>query len=401
MHCILYMLTALWLITAPTQAKTVTTNEITIGTKVTIKSKVLDESREVMIYLPNNYNKNNKYQVIYLLDGEYYFISTAGIINSLMSTRQIPDAILVALKTTIRVRDFLPPIVGDPKSRQQKWIQKKFPKFGHTKNFQTFLQTELFPYVEKNYSTLPSRTIIGHSNAGVFGLHTLLNTPELFTNYLIISPAGWWGESEIDEQFLRFSTSNPDFSGNLFLTIGNEGQSFYSNVLRIAANLEKKSPKSLSWYFKHYENENHQTTVYPSIYNGLVKLFSDFQFDDTDNIGKYGNVSDIQNYYQSLSEKYKFEINIPTQVLSNLADQQFLNGRNEEALTTLKYFVIEHPNFTFSHSSLGDGYMRIKQFDLAKKHFEKALAIAFKQEIKDPTVIDFLKDMIATADSKI
>ena len=44
--------------------------EIVIGEKVTIKSKVLNEDRNLMVYLPQTYGISGKsYPVMYLLDG--------------------------------------------------------------------------------------------------------------------------------------------------------------------------------------------------------------------------------------------------------------------------------------------------------------------------------------------
>ena len=120
---------------------------------------------------------------------------------------------------------------------------------------------------------MPTRTLIGYSNGGVFGLHTLVNSPSIFTNYLLISPAAWWGEEEIDQNLARFSETHKHFAGNLYLTVAGEGQGIYANAMRIVSKLETIAPPSFSWSFKHLENESHQTTIYPSIYQGLIKLY--------------------------------------------------------------------------------------------------------------------------------
>ena len=102
-----------------------------------------------------------------------------------------------------------------------------------------------------------------------------------------------------------------------------------------------------------------------------------------------------------LYRSYKYEILIPEIVLSDLADGQFLNQRNSEAIETLKKFTVLYPKSSFSHSNLGSGYMRTKQFSFAKSHFEKALEIVKKKNITDHSVIDYLQDMVAAAESKI
>lgn len=385
------------------QLKAQVTSEqaFTIGTKLTFTSTQLQEDRGILIYTPTNFDQNQKYQVIYLFDAEYLFTSTVGIVNALMSSRQIPPSILVGIESTIRVRDYLPPIKGEPKSNHQRWIKKKFPLFGGTKPFTAFLETELFPYIEKQYPVLPNRTMIGYSNSGVFGLNTLVTSPSTFTNYLLISPAAWWGNDEIDEHLAEFSKNYENYSGNLFLSVAGEGRGMYSNALRIAAQLETVAPQSFSWTFKQFEKENHQSTIYPSIYQGLTTLFKDINFKIEEEHGKYATVADIQSYYNSLSKRYGFTIMIPEIVFSDLSDAQFLHQRNSQAIDTLKAFITSYPESSFAYSSLGRGYMSTKQFSLAKHNFEQALKIVKQKHITDPSVTDFLQDMIAAAKSKM
>ena len=51
----------------------------------TIKSEVLNESRELLIHLPNNYSryKDTTYPVLYLLDGQRNFAHTVGTLDLL------------------------------------------------------------------------------------------------------------------------------------------------------------------------------------------------------------------------------------------------------------------------------------------------------------------------------
>ncbi len=376
-------------------------SELNIAKKILLSSKVLNEKREISIYTPSNYHHEKKYQVIYVLDGEFHFIPTVGIVNSLAATGLMPDSIVVGIKTSIRVRDYLPPIINKPLSPQQKWIQQKFPRYGKTKNFTNFLTTELFPYIEQNYSTLANRTLIGHSNAGVYALHTLLNQPELFTNYLVISPAPWWGAEEIDNFFPQQDKANAASANNLFLTVAGEGGRFYSNTMRIVANLESNTQPELSWQFKHLQDKTHETTIFPSIYQGLSALYKDFYFEQLEVTAKYGQITDVIEYYDNLSKKYQFEVPIPLSVLAELTNLQFFNNRNKQAFNTLKVFVDLYPESPYTHQNLAQAYMRTGQYALAKSSFSQALAIAKTKKELSYTVTDYLEDMVKKADSQL
>ena len=60
------------------------------------------------------------------------------------------ESIVVAIPTRIRVRDYLPPIKGEAQSNQQQFIKQKFPRFGGTEKFQTFLNKLNYVYFDES-----------------------------------------------------------------------------------------------------------------------------------------------------------------------------------------------------------------------------------------------------------
>jgi len=396
------LLSAVALLCLATNVQAAVSSEpIVVGNKYIVHSKVLNENREISIYTPQDYDADKQYHVIYLLDGEFYFRPAAGVLDALKMNRAIPDVIMVGVSTTIRVRDYLPPIEHEPKSPHQIWTINKFPQFGGTENFKQFLKTELFPYIENNYSTLPSRTIVGHSNAGVFALHSLFSEPELFQNYLIISAAAWYSEQELKTNFTNLIESNTASNKNLFITLGNEGRRFYEHTTDVVSNLNTNATNSLNWQFEHLDKETHTSVVYPSLIKGLTFLFSDFKLQDLKYITKYGELADITNRYRDLSQKYGFDVAISETVLSDVADEFFTHNKPEQAMAALSLFIQNYPESSFAHKSLADGYMKTKAFKSAKASYQKALDIVIQNQVNDPTVADFLNDMINLAASKL
>jgi len=63
---------------------------------------------------------------------------------------------------------------------------------GKAANFLKFIEEELLPYVERKYPFTTYRTLIGHSDAGLFSIYSLINHPNLFANYLSIYPSLDW-----------------------------------------------------------------------------------------------------------------------------------------------------------------------------------------------------------------
>ena len=85
---------------------------ISIGTRHTLFSHVLNEAREYWVYVPATRpgEKEESYPVLYLLDGDSFFHSVVGF-TRLFSTSKVsslPPCIVVAVLNTNRTRDFTP-----------------------------------------------------------------------------------------------------------------------------------------------------------------------------------------------------------------------------------------------------------------------------------------------------
>ena len=99
---------------------------------ITIKSTILDESRAISIYLPNNYKYSKvKCPVLYLLDGEAHLQHASAAAEYLSIWGLIPDIIVVAIHNIDRSRDFSPVHVDN------------IPTSGGAEKFLGFLAEEL------------------------------------------------------------------------------------------------------------------------------------------------------------------------------------------------------------------------------------------------------------------
>ena len=80
-------------------------SEISIGTNYTINSKTLKQDREIQIYLPDSYESSKeKYPVLYILDGQWFFANGVAIQKSLRTPGAIPEMIVVGIKNSNPLR---------------------------------------------------------------------------------------------------------------------------------------------------------------------------------------------------------------------------------------------------------------------------------------------------------
>lgn len=248
------------------QAQSVETKPFSIGETLTFPSQILEENRTVNIYLPGSYNanKDKSYPVIYLLDGsaDEDFIHIAGLVQfSTFSWAQlIPESIVVGIANVDRKRDF---------TYQTTNAKDKidFPTTGGSAKFITFLENELQPLINKQYRTTPERTIIGQSLGALLATEILWKKPELFSNYVIISPSLWWDDNSL-LPLKRVALENPK---KVFIAVGEEGPVMESGAMALAAQL--KRDKQLQTSFKYLEDLDHSNTLHIAVYEAFKALY--------------------------------------------------------------------------------------------------------------------------------
>ena len=116
-------------------------SEITIGITHTIRSSVLNQDRTIQIYVPDDYENSEKsYPVLYILDGQWYFLSGVAIQKALRTPGAIPEMIVVGIKNSNPLRRTL---FSDDSDK-----------------FTSFLKDEVISFIDSNYRTTKERVIL-------------------------------------------------------------------------------------------------------------------------------------------------------------------------------------------------------------------------------------------------
>jgi predicted alpha/beta superfamily hydrolase len=158
--------------------------------------------------------------------------------------------------------------------------QKRYATAGKSANFISFLEKELQPYIEKKYKTNDSKTIIGQSLGGLLATEILLQKPNLFNKYIIISPSLWWDNGSLLRQNSAIYQENFNKKIDIYVGVGKEGlaPTEIPHVMEVDANLltEKlKSTKSktITVNFDYLPQEDHATITHQAIFNALRILY--------------------------------------------------------------------------------------------------------------------------------
>jgi predicted alpha/beta superfamily hydrolase len=218
--------------------------------------------------LPLNYSvdSSKKYPVIYLLDGskDEDFIHISGIVQfgSFSWINMIPESIVVGIGNVDRKKDFTYP-------SQNELDQQEFPTSGKSENFIAFLQKELQPFIDSTYRTTKVKTIIGQSLGGLLTTEILFKKPELFDNYIIVSPSLWWDDEKLlDEQLASY-----DSNKSIYIAGGKEGEVMERTAKELFDTLKKNKKQNTKLFYEFLEDKTHGDALHNAVYNAFEKIF--------------------------------------------------------------------------------------------------------------------------------
>lgn len=250
-------------------SQTPVVEDLKIGQRVTLNSKVLNEKRILNIYLPQTYDKTKTYPVIYILDGSMNedFLHLAGLQQFFNLSFGMPDFIIVGIENVDRKRDFT-------FHTDLKDLQKDYPTTGHSDKFIRFVEEELQPYINKNYKTNQTKYVIGQSLGALVATEVLLKKPELFTHYFIISPSLWWDDESLYNNASKIISQQKDDERFVYISVGKqEHPMMVKEADGLYQILKNSGKKKLKLEYKLMTDDDHATILHKSVYEGFLKLF--------------------------------------------------------------------------------------------------------------------------------
>lgn len=174
-----------------------------------VTSKLLDNTRQVWVYLPPNYHQNpdKKYPVLYAMDGQNVFERGTAFggqewkmdeaAQRAMTQGTMQEAIVVAVSNA-----------GAKRLEEYSHVPDPSHGGGGAEKFAQFLKTELKPMIDGAYRTelAPEKTgILGSSMGGLVSLYAGLAHSNTFGLIGVLSPSLWWAEKDM----IRMWAENP------------------------------------------------------------------------------------------------------------------------------------------------------------------------------------------------
>jgi predicted alpha/beta superfamily hydrolase len=266
-----------------------------------IASRSVGQSFRIRVLQPiSRANDSERFPVVYLTDGDFFFGGAATLASSLQVLGETPRFILVGigydtaeLAPLLRWRDFathtlraqlrdvLQTVIDAPFASYKMELSKVTASTDATE-FLSFMAEELIPFIDRRYPTVAGeRGLVGYSLGGALGLYSLFTQPHLFEYYILGSPSISYREENFGIDLTRdFLASRKTLSARLFMSVG-ELEEFgrghhhlglVSGYYRLASFLTRAAIPGLDLSLRVFAGESHATSWTLSFSHGLRQL---------------------------------------------------------------------------------------------------------------------------------
>lgn len=236
-------------------------------TEQNIYSESVNDTFRILVSLPDNYSLNEqKYPVLYVLDGDIAFGMAASIARYLQIGDNIPELIIVGIGY-----GSIDKSAGEKRKRDYRPTSAN-----GAENFLSFLEEELIPHIDSNYRTVPGdRTINGYSVGGLFALYSLFTKPEIFSRYILGSPSLSWDEYSI----FKYEENSPDKildkKINIFISVGSEepDEKYFNPIDNLVTQMQERKYSGVKLEAKVFDGSTHLAGPPESLTHGLLSVF--------------------------------------------------------------------------------------------------------------------------------
>lgn len=253
-------------------SKATTTGDIRYHTIKTDKLKT--GKRDIIIYLPPSYNSNKdkKYPVLYMHDGQNIFDKYTGAfgkewyvdekVDFLIRKNVIEEIIVVGVYNGLAER-----------MNEYTWSKDSEYGGGEGKIYAEFIIRDLKQFIDKNYRTKSDKNntaLLGSSLGGLISFYLINNYNNDFGKAGFMSPSFWWNNKEASKEKINFTNSTVWLDGGT--REGSNPQNMIDNVNSVYSNIIKKTSNDTLKYI-HEGAEHNEEAWATRVHAPLIHFF--------------------------------------------------------------------------------------------------------------------------------
>ena len=251
---------------------------IVVGSIHRIRSSVYGDEQVITVRLPRGYadNPDKSYPVLFSVDGgaDQDFELLAGIAAEAEFSTSFEPFILIGVKTEDRYSQLTPEMTRLPLERLKENFGDRI-KPGGADKFREYLARDVIPWATARYRT-DRKILTAVSLGGLFVLDTFLERPEMFDDYIALTPSLWWDDGRIVDEAAKALASHGPSDRRLYFTMGDEGVGNRTGewLDKLVATFETDAPEGFKWAFVDRSgSEEHRTMALISWLDAMRTLY--------------------------------------------------------------------------------------------------------------------------------
>jgi len=373
----------------------ITGSDNIVGKNYTITSQILNEDRNIEVYLPESYYKapEKTYPVMYILDGQRFFLHTVSLHQTFVEFSLTPEFIIVG--------------INNIQSRRNATFSSG------AKLFSNYIEHEVIQFIDQNFRTSNDRLLYGWAYGGGFVLQNLISKPELFNTYLAASPFPVFSKIKALDSLSKQSSTVKKllyYSSDINEAVVKRGTD------SLNAMFAKPNSKHLKVFYQGLHGEEHRSTPYTTLYHGIKRHFYNYPQLKLTNLEDYkakGGMDYVYSYYKQRAIDYGLSTDLSSfakyalarhainaddylefeNIISNFNGQNFIdelrlsraceiadfyktNQKYLKSIAVYESLIIKHPKAIRPLQGISDVYSLMGQHKKAKHYTKKAEALA-------------------------
>jgi predicted alpha/beta superfamily hydrolase len=297
--------------------------------------------------------------------------------------------IIVGITNTNRMRDLTPTHIRSTRTISDTSV---FRDTGGGGAFFSFLEKELFPYVEQHYPANDYRVLAGHSLGGLMVADALLIRPGLCQGWISIDPSIWYDDAYLLRQmdfqqyrearkpssfFMAMANNLPKGMDTLSMQRDSSSATEDNRAIHsFARKLEKRPWTNLTWSWKFYPEDDHGSVTSIALYDGMRYVFRDYK------LPAFGDllspaadpVHMLEEWSARNSAQWGFPVYAPEGFVNGLAYTMLYRG-DARAAKVFEYNARCYPESPHVYMALAVYYRSLNMEARAREMDERANAL--------------------------
>ena len=321
---------------------------------------LLGDKFETQIYVPNTEGEQQRFPVLYMMDGQHYMHSAVGIQQSLTHRNaSLAKFIVVAIDTSI---------IGDSTSERQSLLTDR------SENLINLIGKQLIPLIDTQFPSTGENVYFGWEFAAGFGLDLMVRLGTQFKGFLLASSPTFTDDRI--SHLGSYLTQKPEREMSVYLTLGQQ-EDYAIDAYNRLNNLLLSHPANIEVKYTLSNQYDHYTTPLDALSNGLRWYFRDFPeivFYDYQDIAKFGGIEGVEAYYLQRAARY----GTPKKPANNTLFTMARHAAEHDDWETFQLIIKKFGEFEIGESAwwnyfFGRFYLQQNEVEQAKTLFTRGL----------------------------